>query len=84
VCSGLYGNPGQANYAAMKMAIAGLSLTLAKEGAKYDIKCNIIAPIAGSRMTEGYVEPHSAPGVCNLLTVPVVTSCLFFLFLLSY
>ncbi len=36
--SGLYGNEGQGNYAAMKMGIAGLSTTLAKEGARYDVK----------------------------------------------
>lgn len=49
--SGLYGSFGQTNYSAMKMAIAGFSLALAKEGANRNIKINVIAPVAGSRMT---------------------------------
>ena len=48
--SGLYGNFGQANYSAAKMSIVGLSFTLAKEGAKRNIKVNVVAPGAGSRM----------------------------------
>jgi NAD(P)-dependent dehydrogenase (short-subunit alcohol dehydrogenase family) len=50
--SGLYGNFGQANYGAAKMAVAGLMNTLCIEGEKYDIKVNCIAPTAATRMTE--------------------------------
>ncbi len=51
--SGLYGNFGQANYGAAKMALVGLMQTLAIEGAKNNIRVNCIAPTAGTRMLEG-------------------------------
>ena len=51
--SGLYGNFGQSNYSAAKMAVVGLMNTLHLEGAKYDIRVNCLAPIAGTAMTEG-------------------------------
>ncbi|MBB5746686.1 SDR family NAD(P)-dependent oxidoreductase [Brevundimonas variabilis] len=50
--SGLYGNFGQANYGAAKMALVGLMQTLAIEGGKNDIRVNCLAPTAHTRMTE--------------------------------
>ena len=50
--SGLLGNFGQANYAAAKMGLVGLTRVLAAEGAKYNIRANAIAPVARTRMTE--------------------------------
>lgn len=51
--SGLYGNFGQANYSAAKMALVGMMQTLAIEGAKYGIHVNCIAPTAATQMTQG-------------------------------
>jgi NAD(P)-dependent dehydrogenase (short-subunit alcohol dehydrogenase family) len=56
--AGLYGNFGQANYSSAKMGIVGLSKTLGHEGAKYNIRCNVIAPVAKSRMTETIMPPE--------------------------
>jgi NAD(P)-dependent dehydrogenase (short-subunit alcohol dehydrogenase family) len=50
--AGILGNFGQANYGAAKMGLVGLTRVLAQEGAKYNIKANAIAPVAGTRMTE--------------------------------
>jgi NAD(P)-dependent dehydrogenase (short-subunit alcohol dehydrogenase family) len=57
--SGLYGNFGQANYGAAKMALVGLMQTLAIEGAKYGIRVNCLAPTAATQMTEGVLSEAS-------------------------
>jgi NAD(P)-dependent dehydrogenase (short-subunit alcohol dehydrogenase family) len=55
---GLYGNFGQANYAAAKMGMIGLMNTLRIEGAKNNILINAIAPNAASRMTKNIMPPQ--------------------------
>ena len=50
--SGLYGNFGQSNYGAAKLALVGLMQTLSIEGAKNNIHVNALAPTAATRMTE--------------------------------
>jgi NAD(P)-dependent dehydrogenase (short-subunit alcohol dehydrogenase family) len=67
--SGLYGNFGQANYGAAKMALVGLMQTLAIEGAKDNIRVNCLAPTAATRMTEGLLQPQ----MLQLLTPESVT-----------
>ena len=53
--SGLYGNFGQSNYGAAKMAVIGLMNTLVIEGKKQNIRVNALSPTAGTRMLEGLV-----------------------------
>jgi NAD(P)-dependent dehydrogenase (short-subunit alcohol dehydrogenase family) len=55
--AGVLGNFGQTNYGAAKMGLVGLMNVLAVEGAKYNIKCNAIAPTARTRMTEELLGP---------------------------
>lgn len=50
--TGLFGNFGQANYGAAKLGLAGLTKSLYLEGAKYNVRVNTLAPVAGTRMTE--------------------------------
>lgn len=57
--TGLFGNFGQANYGAAKLGLAGLTKTLYLEGAKYNVRVNTIAPVAGTRMTED-IFPEAA------------------------
>jgi multifunctional beta-oxidation protein len=56
--AGLFGNFGQCNYSAAKMAQVGFTESLAKEGAKYDILSNVIAPVAASRLTATVLTPE--------------------------
>ncbi len=55
--SGLYGNFGQSNYGAAKLALVGLMQTLALEGEKHGIRVNCLAPTATTRMTESLFPP---------------------------
>jgi len=57
--SGLYGNFGQANYGAAKMALVGLMQTLALEGEKYGIRVNCLAPTAATQMTQGVLSSEA-------------------------
>ena len=57
--SGLFGNFGQANYGAAKMALVGLMQTLALEGQKYNVRVNCLAPTAATAMTEGLLDESS-------------------------
>lgn len=70
--SGLFGNFGQANYAAAKMALVGFTETLAKEGAKYNIRVNVIAPGAGSRLTQTVWPPEMMEAMRPDFVVPLV------------
>lgn len=54
--AGIYGNFGQCNYSAAKMGVHAFSQCVALEGKKYNIQCNCVAPIAGSRLTR-FVMP---------------------------
>ncbi len=54
--SGLYGNFGQANYAAAKAGMYGLCRTIAIEGAKADIRCNCVAPFGATTMNNANMD----------------------------
>jgi NAD(P)-dependent dehydrogenase (short-subunit alcohol dehydrogenase family) len=71
--SGLFGNFGQTNYGAAKMGIVGLTNVLAIEGAKYNIKVNVIAPTAYTRMTEALLGEEYGKLFSAELVTPMVT-----------
>ncbi|XP_036317484.1 LOW QUALITY PROTEIN: peroxisomal multifunctional enzyme type 2 [Rhagoletis pomonella] len=70
--SGIYGNFGQANYSAAKMGLVGLANTVAIEGEKNNIHCNVIIPTAASRMTEGILPDILFNELKPHLIAPVV------------
>ena len=70
--SGLFGNFGQCNYAAAKMAVVGFTETLAKEGAKYNIHSNALAPGAASRLTQTVWPPEMMEVMKPDYVVPLV------------
>ena len=83
--SGLYGNFGQSNYSAAKMALVGLMQTLSIEGAKNDIRVNCLAPTAHTRMTEDLgarlplelLGPDTvSPGLLHLVSDDAPSRCI--------
>ncbi|TQS32934.1 hypothetical protein Golomagni_06740, partial [Golovinomyces magnicellulatus] len=71
--AGLYGNFGHANYSAAKSGMIGFGETLAKEGAKYNIYTNVIAPMAASRMLGNSVSQDMLKLLSPDWVVPVVS-----------
>lgn len=72
--SGIYGNFGQANYAAAKMGILGFSRALALEGAKHNIYINTIAPNAGTNMTRQIMPEELVQAFKPEQVAPLVTA----------
>ena len=70
--TGLYGNFGQANYGAAKLAQVGLMQTLSIEGAKYGIHVNALAPTAATRMTEGLMPEEVLAALKPEAVVPAM------------
>ncbi|WP_137864245.1 MULTISPECIES: SDR family NAD(P)-dependent oxidoreductase [unclassified Sphingomonas] len=72
--SGLYGNFGQANYGAAKMALVGLMQTLAIEGERYGIRVNCLAPSAATAMTNNLYSEDMLAGLGASLVSPAVVA----------
>ena len=70
--SGLYGNFGQSNYGAAKLALVGLMQTLSIEGAKNNIRVNCLAPTAHTRMTEELMPPEMLEALKPEAVVPAM------------
>ncbi len=70
-CSGLYGNYQSANYAMGKMGLVGLCNVVALEGKSFGIRCNVIAPAAATRMSDG-VDTSQFPPMDPELVAPMV------------
>jgi len=70
--AGIFGNFGQTNYGAAKMGLVGFTRVLAVEGAKNNIKANVIAPLALTRMTENIMSGTMAEKIVPELISPIV------------
>ena len=73
--TGLYGNFGQSNYGAAKLGVVGFVNTLKLDGQKYNINCNVLCPVAYTRMTENLMPPEAE----QLLTPGSVTPAVIYL-----
>ena len=70
--TGLYGNFGQSNYGAAKLALVGLMQTLGIEGEKNNIHVNALAPTAATRMTEGLLPEQVLAQIQPEAVVPAM------------
>ncbi|HMO95813.1 MAG TPA: SDR family oxidoreductase [Tepidiformaceae bacterium] len=70
--SGIYGQFGQANYAAAKTAMLGLMNVLKQEGAKYNVNVNTVAPVAGTRLTQTVMPQEMVDRLKPELVAPAV------------
>ena len=73
--AGLFGNFGQANYSAAKAGIVGLANVIKIEGKKNNILCNVLAPVAATRMTEDILPPE----LLKKMTVQYVTPAVLYM-----
>jgi NAD(P)-dependent dehydrogenase (short-subunit alcohol dehydrogenase family) len=73
--SGIYGNFGQSNYGAAKMAVVGLMNVLHLEGERSNIRVNVLSPTAATRMTEDLIPPDTLA----LMTPESITPGLLYL-----
>lgn len=74
--SGLHGIFGQANYGAAKAGMIGMMNALHLEGAKYNIKANVLSPSAKTRMTEDLGIPEA---ILDQMTPEAITAAMLFL-----
>ncbi len=74
--SGLHGIFGQANYGAAKAGMIGFMNALHLEGAKYNIKTNVLSPSAKTRMTEDLGIPQP---ILDQMTPEAITAAMLFL-----
>ncbi|KAF4702701.1 hypothetical protein FOZ63_006689 [Perkinsus olseni] len=72
--SGLYGNYGQVNYSMAKSGIVGMTKSMALEGKKRGILCNVIVPMAASRMTETVMPPDLLSQLSPEFVSPLVVA----------